>query len=52
MRVIEMTLLCSFLLALDSQEQELWMTQLQLCSRCLLDGSSKVHTQTPTHTPH
>ncbi|XP_051263248.1 oxysterol-binding protein-related protein 10-like isoform X2 [Dicentrarchus labrax] len=31
--------------ALDVQEQELWMTQLQLCSRCNSDSNAKVISQ-------
>ncbi|KAI3361563.1 hypothetical protein L3Q82_013710, partial [Scortum barcoo] len=31
--------------ALDAQEQELWMTQLQLCTRCHSDSNTKVTSQ-------
>ncbi|KAK2815422.1 hypothetical protein Q5P01_025889 [Channa striata] len=36
---------CYKLRALDAQEQELWMTQLQLCSRRHSDSSAKVTNQ-------
>lgn len=37
-------------LAIDAQEQELWMTQLQLCTRRRSESSAKVFTHSHTHT--
>lgn len=34
--------LCYLLLACDAREQQMWMTQLQLCARRHSDGSAKV----------
>uniref|UniRef100_G3NKB9 Oxysterol-binding protein n=1 Tax=Gasterosteus aculeatus aculeatus TaxID=481459 RepID=G3NKB9_GASAC len=37
--------------AIDAQEQELWMTQLQLCTRRRSESSAKVFTHSHTHHP-